>query len=416
MFLLVFVVCFALVSSFVCSLCEAALLSIGNSRVEQLAQRGSRAAQILRRFKRRPDVPIAAILILNTVAMTAGAGIATAQFENSFPEASAGWFILAFTAAILMLGEIVPKTLGVHYADALAVPVTHAVHWLVRGVQPLLVITRAVTTVLRGSKEREQVAVLEEIRLLATAGRSQGKLGALTAGIIERATHLREVRAREVMVSRARVVHLAGNRSIEENLHVVNQSGHSRFPFTPNGDLDRVEGFVLTKELLFHLRERVAPVWQELLIPLLVVPETATLNHVLRAFQRERRHMAMVVDEYGGIQGIVTLEDVLEEIVGEIDDEMDSEEAHLLKQPDGSLACRGIADLRGVFAELGIDATGIDSKTVSGFLAERFGGVPQAGQQLDFGGFRFRVAKASNKRAERVLVQPSPAGASDASA
>jgi CBS domain containing-hemolysin-like protein len=258
--------------------------------------------------------------------------------------------------------------------------------------------------VLRGSKEREQVAVLEEIRLLATAGRSQGKVGALTAGIIERATRLREVRAHEVMVPRARAVYLAGNRSIEENLQVVHQSGHSRFPFTPTGDLDRVEGFVLTKELLFHLRERVAPVWNELLIPLLVVPETATLNHVLRAFQRERRHMAMVVDEYGGIQGIITLEDVLEEIVGEIDDEMDSDETHLTRQTDGSLACRGMADLRAVFTELGIDATGIDSKTVSGFLAERLGGVPKGGQQLEFGGFRFKVAKASNRRAERVVI------------
>jgi len=145
------------------------------------------------------------------------------------------------------------------------------------------------------------------------------------------------------------------------------------------------------------------------------VPETATLNHVLRAFQRERRHMAMVVDEYGGIQGIITLEDLLEEIVGEIDDEMDSEEAHLMKAarrlarvPRQSPTCAACSP-NWASTRPASTARPCRASSPSGL-----GGVPQAGQQLDFGGFRFRGAKASNKRAERVVIAkaapPEPVG------
>ncbi len=407
MLLFVVAVTVALVVSFLCSLCEAVLLSLSNPRVERLAQTGSSAGLILRRFRHQPDIPISAILVLNTVAHTAGAAVAGAQLEEALPHLSPVWFVIAFTIGVLLLTEIVPKTLGVGHADALAVPVTHVVHWLVWLVWPVLLVTQRLTALLR-RRSANQTAFLEEIRLLATAGRSQGKVGTLTAGIIEGATRLRDLRARDVMVTRTRVAYLAGNRPIEENLSVVRRSGHSRFPFTPTGDLDQAEGIVLSKELLFHLRTRPAPDWSELLVPLLVVPETAALNHVLRQFQKEKRHMAMVVDEYGGIQGIVTLEDVLEEIVGEIEDELDEDVTHLLERPDGSLLCRGIAEVRPVFRQLGIDDSEVDSKTLSGFLAERLGGVPEAGQDLVYAGHRFTVTKANNKRAERIRIEKLP--------
>jgi len=137
-----------------------------------------------------------------------------------------------------------------------------------------------------------------------------------------------------------------------------------------------------------------------------VFPETATLNHVLRRFQREKRHMAIVVDEYGSTHGIITLEDVLEEIVGEIEDELDTEETLIVDRPDGSLLCRGFADVETVFARLGIAGVETESKTLSGFLAERLGSVPTAGSEVDCEGFRFEVTKANNRRAERIRVTP----------
>ncbi len=418
MLLFVLAVSVSLLSSFVCSISEATLLSVSQGRIEALAKGGSRAGQLLRRFRQHPDRPIAAILVLNTVANSGGAAIASDQFLHAFP----GWPLWAFAAAfvvtVLALTEIVPKTIGVRHANSLAVPVTLVVHWLCILLWPVLLLTTRLSRMFSRHAVVHTTS-LEEIRLLTTAGHSQGAFGAITAELIENVTRLRDTKARDAMVPRDRVAFLSGTESTEENLQRVHRSGHSRLPYTPTGELDQVSGVILSKELLFSLRENVEPDWQELQIPLLIVPETATLNHVLRRFQREKRHMGIVVDEYGSTQGIITLEDVLEEIVGEIEDELDTEETLMVERPDGSLLCRGLAECDRVFAKLGLTHVETSSKTLSGFLAERLGRVPNAGSHVDVGDFRFVVTKANNRRAERIRVEhsssePAPAADGDA--
>lgn len=408
MLLFVVAVTLSLLFSFVCSLSEATLLSVSPARVEQLAQKGSRAGLLLRRFRREPDRPIAAILVLNTIANSGGAAIATDQFVHAFPGADPLWFAAAFVVTVLTFTEIVPKTIGVVHANALALPVVHIVQTMVLTLGPLLSLTRLLSRLFARTGQHG-VTSLDDIRVLATLGLNQGSFGPITAELIQNATRLRDTKARDVMVARDRIAYLSGNSSTEANLQRLRGSGHSRFPFTPDGDLDHVQGVVLTKELLFTLREQTEPDWQQLLIPVLILPETATLNHVLRRFQQEKRHLAIVVDEYGSTRGLLTLEDVLEEIVGEIEDESDRVESHVLERPDGTLLCRGIAETEGVFARLGLQDVESDSRTLSGFLAERLGHVPTAGSHVDVGRFRFVVAKANNRRAERIRIEPRPA-------
>ncbi len=404
MLLFAVAVALSLLFSFVCSLSEAALLSISNTRIEALAQAGSRAGILLRRFRVEPDRPISAILVLNTFANSGGAAIATDQFAHAFPGAEPYWFAAAFVVTVLTLTEIVPKTIGVMHANLLAVPVAHVVHCMMVGLAPMLFCTRQLSRLfIRGAKAH--ATSLDDIRVLTTIGMSQGAFGQVTANLIHNATRLRETKARDVMVARDRVAYLAGNVTTEENLLRLQRSGHSRLPFTSDGELDHVEGVIMVKELLLSLRERPEPNWRDLLIPLLVVPEAATLNHVLRRFQKEKRHLAIVVDEYGSTRGIITLEDVLEEIVGEIQDESDTDEANILRRTDGSLLCRGIAETALVFARLQVEPPETSSKTLSGFLAEQLGHVPTAGSAFEFGGFRFVVTKANNRRAERVHIQ-----------
>jgi CBS domain containing-hemolysin-like protein len=413
--MLVFVVAVAvsLVFSFVCSLCEAAVLSVSHARIERLAQAGSRAGLLLRRFRQEPDRPIAAILVLNTVANSGGAAIATAEFENAFPGASPALFAAAFVVTVLAFTEIVPKTIGVHYANAVAVPVAYIVQTMAIALAPVLTVTRAISRLFT-RKSAGQATSLEDIRVLTTVGMSQGAFGSITADLIHNATRLRETKARDVMVARDRIAYLSGKASTEENLLRLQRSGHSRLPFAPDGELDHVIGVVLAKELLLALRERTDPDWQELMVPLLVVPETATLNHVLRRFQKAKRHLAIVVDEYGSTRGLITLEDVLEEIVGEIEDEGDTEDASMVQKADGSWLCRGTAELAVACERAGVAAPETQSVTLSGFLAEQLGHVPTAGDVVDHGGFRFLVTKANNRRAERVLIARLPAAPDDA--
>jgi putative hemolysin len=407
MLLLVLAVSLSLLFSFVCSLSEATLLSIGPARVEYLAQTGGRGGQLLRRFRNQPDRPIAAILVINTIANSGGAAIATDQWVQTFPDISPAWFAAFFVVTVLAITEIVPKTIGVVHANTLAIPVSYMVHVMVIGVWPALIVTRWLARLCTGKREIPTTS-LEEIRVLTAAGHTQGAFGAITAELIQNATRLRDLKASDVMVPRDRIAFLSGSVPTEVNLARVRRTGHSRFPYTPTGELDQVRGVILTKELLFSLRERAEPDWEALLVPLLVVPEGATLNHVLRRFQRSKRHMAIVVDEYGSTQGIVTLEDVLEEIVGEIEDEFDTDETQVLERPDGSLLCRGVADLDAVLERFGLDDVETESKTLSGFLAERLGTVPTAGDFVDVGDYRFEVTKANNRRAERVRIARKP--------
>ena len=313
MLLLALVVLWSLFVSFMCSVSEAVVLdryARADPGVGALAWR----ADILREFKREIDRPIVAIVSFNTVAHTAGASVCGALYASSFGEHTLWMFSAAFTASVLIFSEIVPKTIGVSYAASLAVPVAYAVRALVVGLRPVLWLTGSFARLLRGGAA-SPVTSLEEIKLLVSLGRTEGALAGRVADMMEGAAALKELSAYDVMVPRARVVYLSGERDLEQNLQVVRESGHSRFPFTADGNPDRFEGMVLVKDLMFKLRETPEdPDWKTLATPLLVIPASARLERVLRTFQEQRRHLALVVDEYGGTQGIITLEDVLEEI------------------------------------------------------------------------------------------------------
>ena len=138
--------------------------------------------------------------------------------------------------------------------------------------------------------------------------------------------------------------------------------------------------------------------------PMIVIPSTTPLERLLRTFQEERRHLAIVVDEYGGTQGLVTLEDVLEEIVGEIEDESDRVDPSIVRRGKDVVVCRGLAETRKVFELLGIEDQ-TESVTMAGFVAELVGRVPQAGDSVERGGFRYTVIRASARRAERIEVR-----------
>lgn len=397
----------ALTFSFLCSIFESVLLSVSRGHVQALANSGSKAGAILERWKRTDiEVPIAAILILNTIAHTVGATVAGSSYEKVFDPGTIGIFSAVFTLAVLLLTEIIPKTLGVAFANRLAAPVTQAVRVLVFLLSPILKITTWISRRLTG-EHKKPVTSVEEIRLLAAIGSREGDVGPRFAAFIDGIASLRELTVHDVMVPRVSIEYLDGTKTLGENLTTVLESGHSRFPFTPTGDLDDVKGVILAKELLLterHLADEDEVDYDPILQPLVVVPESKSLDEVLRTFQHERKHLAVVVDEYGGTQGVVTLEDVLEEIVGEIEDETDRVEALIVKGKDGTLLCRGHAETRKLFKVLGIEEKP-EFVTVGGLVADLMGHVPRAGEVATWGGHEFTVTKASNRRADQVKVR-----------
>lgn len=396
----------ALVVSFLCSIFESVLLSISPGQIEALARAGKRSGRLLKGFKRRIDLPIAAILIVNTIAHTIGATVAGASYEDVFSEQTLWLFSVVFTAVVLLLTEIIPKTLGVTYRTTLATPVAYSIHWLTLVLRPLVVLTGLISRALRGAKE-DPVTSVEEIRLLAALGRNEGIVGPRTAGIIDGATRLSQLRAADVIVPRQRVKFLSGDQSLGDVLEEIRNSGHSRFPFSATGQLDDVSNVILAKDLLLQLQEHPGrrPDWNSLLRETLVIPASKPLNSLLRAFKEERRHMAIVVDEYGGTEGIVTLEDILEELVGDIIDESDQPMEELWPQMDGAVHALATIEIRSLCRHLGAEWT-IDENVTSlgGLVTVLLGRIPVEGDTVKWNGYQMEVRKATEKRAEIIRV------------
>ena len=397
----------ALIVSFLCSIFESVLLSINYAQVESLIQQDKRTGKLLKEFKHRIDMPIAAILITNTIAHTVGTAVAGATYEDAFNSETLWIFTVVFTTAVLLLTEIIPKTLGVTHARRLATPVAYGIHALAMILRPLVLLSGGISRWLRGGKDAPVTSV-EEIRLLAALGRTEGVVGAQTAGIIVGASRLQSLHASDVMLPRKQVVYLSTILSRQRALKIMKKSGHSRFPFSATDQLDQVSGVVMAKELLLQLQENSDETidWSRLVHEPIVVPESAPLNELLRTFKEARRHMAIVVDEYGDIQGIVTFEDVLEEIVGDIIDESDEPKEELWSQDDGSVHALATIELRSLCQQLGINMPPETKVSrLGGLISELLGRVPVAGDTVEWNGCSLEVLSASRFSAELVSIK-----------
>ena len=396
-----------LVVSFLCSIFESVLLSLTRPQIEVLAHRNQRAGRLLSRFKENMDVPIAAILILNTAAHTVGAAVAGASYSNVFNVGTLWLFTIVFTIAVLLFTEIIPKTLGVTYAKKLAAPVAYGIRWLTLALHPLVVVSEKISRPLRGDVTTP-VTTSEEIRLLATLGRSKGVVGADTAGMIVGATQLKHLQAHDVMLPREDVHFLSADMDRVEAMEVLRRTGHSRFPFSPSGDLKDVAGVVFAKDLLYWLLQYddAKVDWDALLREALVVPPTVPLLQMLRTYQNARRHLAIIVDEYGSVVGIATLEDVLEEIVGEIYDESDLPAHDFDEMDDGALIVRARVDLRKLSARLDISwDPEIEPSTIGGLVTEQLERIPVRGDAISWQGHRIEVLRADQRHAKLLSIR-----------
>jgi magnesium and cobalt transporter len=252
---------------------------------------------------------------------------------------------------------------------------------------------------------------LEEFTRLIRFGRNQGLYDREAHRMLQGVLDVSEKQVREVMIPRPHMVVLERDAEVDELLQVIVDSGHSRFPVIGE-DRDEVLGILLAKDLLQYYGSDEAKdlTIKKLLRPATVIPESKRLNALLKEFRASHNHMAIVVDEYGGVAGLLTIEDVLEEIVGEIDDEHDHEEAEFIR-PDGDRngkPCFAVRALTRVedfneYFECQLDDEEYD--TIGGLVLHELGRLPRRGEKVDFGGFVFAVIKADERRIDTLQVQ-----------
>jgi len=408
MLLFVTAVSVVLIVSFLCSIFESVLLSLTRPQIEVMIDGGKkRAGNMLAKFKENMDVPIAAILILNTAAHTIGASVAGASYSNVFDASTLWLFSILFTLAVLLFTEIIPKTLGVTHATRLAAPVAHGINWLSRLLWPLVAISERMSRSIRGDVEMP-VTSSEEIRLLALLGRSEGAVGSGTAGMIVGATQLSKLQAHDVMLPREDIYHLSASMDREATLSLLRKSGHSRFPFSTTGNLDDIKGVVLAKELLEWLlvNDDKKIDWESLTHEALIVPDSVSLPQLLRTYQESHRHLAIVVDEYGTVEGLATLEDVIEEVVGDIRDESDSPKDDIRTRADGTLLVRATVDLRQISSKLNIAwQPESEVSTIGGLVTETLERIPGVGDSIAWKDYRIEVIRADRRRARWLSIR-----------
>ena len=325
MTLLLVYMALALGVSFLCSIMEAVLLSVSPSFVARQEQEGHPLGVRLRKFKDNVDQPLAAILSLNTIAHTVGAAGAGAQAAAVFGDAYIGVISAILTFLILVVSEIIPKTLGAAYWRQLTPWVVRALGVTIWSMYPLVKLADTLTRWLTKGKEKTKVH-RDEFIALAELGSKEGVFHKYESRILNNLFCFRDVRTRDIMTPRTVLFALSENLAVDETLSLHAQLPFSRIPVYGE-NLDKITGFVLKSEILQGGQDNGATLLSEIQRPLVVVPDGLPLHKLFERLMDEKAHMALVVDEYGGTQGVVTMEDFIETLLGmEIVDEIDTVE------------------------------------------------------------------------------------------
>jgi magnesium and cobalt exporter, CNNM family len=322
--LLIGIVGLTLAVSFFCSICEAALYAVSHAHIEKLASSGHRAGLRLQRLRRDVDQPIAAILTLNTVANTVGATLAGSLAAALFDSLGVGIFSALFTLGILYISEIIPKTLGVIYADRLAPRLAGPIEILIVVLWPFVQSCRFLTRLFPRAPGTAGASE-EDLLALARLGLRVGAIRPDEARWMQNALNLDRFKVGDILTPRTVVFSVPKEMTIADAAQAAIGWRQSRVPVTDEGDLDEIAGVVLRTEILDAAAAgRGAQTLAQVMRPPIFVPEAMKVSDLLTKFLREKQHLFIVADEYGGTAGIVTLEDSVETLLGaEIIDESD---------------------------------------------------------------------------------------------
>jgi CBS domain containing-hemolysin-like protein len=395
----------ALFVSFLCSVLEAALLSLSPTQVANLSSRRPKLGAVWQNFKTHIDRPIAVILTINTAAHTIGATIAGAQFELLFGDQGIFIFSLVFTYFMPQFTEILPKTIGVRFNSQLAPVIAYPLVFLMRLLKPLISVIHFINKPFEPKRSSSQSpATLEEISALAGLARLSNLINPQQERIIQGTFRLSEKRAHQVMIPVEQVTFLSASQSLPEAIITAHLDPHTRFPICEQDDHDRVLGYVNFKEIIYHARTNPADYSLHGIIrPAHFVSPDESAAELLKVFVERHEHIAIVRGKDGKTLGLVTLEDVIEELVGELEDEFDRLPRLFHQLSGGTWMVGGGVPVEELAGKLCIslpDARG----TTSAWLIQRFGRVPKPNEIYQIDGTEFMIRRTRRGKIFEVSV------------
>ena len=405
---------------------ELALISARRSRIQQLAATGNLRAQRVSLLQENPERFLAVVQIgvtfVGTLASAVGGAAAVRALSPMMREIPIPWLrpaaeatalalvVLSITDVTLILGELSPKSLALRHAESLALWMAGPIHRLATLTAPLVrILTASNRLVLRllgerGAAERTFVSE-EEVKQMLHEGRAQGVFDKTEEELIHSVFEFTEASVKEVMIPRPRIQAIDVEMPVEQVLAYIIEAGKSRYPVYRNS-LDEVLGILYDKDLFRLLVEKKPIQLTEILRPSFFAPETAQVSHLLKEMQKRRMPIALVVDEYGGVEGLVTIEDVIEEIVGEIQDETDREHRPVQRLRDGSYlvdASMSIHDLADQY-QLPFPESS-EYETLAGFVLSQLQQIPHGGEIVTYQDWRLTIVDMDGRRIARVKVE-----------
>ena len=392
---------------------ETALIAASRSRIHHLAQRGNRRARLLESLIVRRERLIGAILLGNNVVNILASALATSMLIGVFGDAGVVYATIVMTALIFVFAEVLPKTAAIRDSDRIALKVSPVLRLLVAVLAPAVktveVVVGAMLRLIVGSESGKRVVpVADELRGLFDLYASEGGVRKHYRDMLRSILDLSEVEVGEIMTHRKAMLSVSADLPVSEAVAAVLDSPYTRVPVWRDNP-DNIVGVLHAKSMLRVIRDRdkiesldlaalaVAP-W--------FVPETTSLADQLTAFRSRQEHFALVVDEYGTLQGLVTLEDILEEIVGDITDEYDRPAVGVRQQTDGSYLVDGSVTIRDLNRALDRRLPDEEAVTIAGLVIYEAERIPEVGETFDLHGFRFEVLERDESRLTSLRMTP----------
>lgn len=419
------------------SACEVAVLSSRKSRMRALADEGERRASLVLGFQENAERFLATIHIGIVFSLILASGLGAifgsqhlvpslSEFSISWIRDSSGWLSLSIIVVsigflVVVFGELMPKSLALRYAETIALHVAPSILVFQTAFRyPAMALAASTKLLLAPFNTLEAPAEPgiseEEFKLILEEGTRRGVIDKTEQELIGSIFEFTDTTAKEVMIPRPDVVALSMDMSRERIIKTVLEEGYSRMPVY-RGTIDNIIGVVYTKDLLGLMEYRDLIILQDVIRPAYFVPETKKISQLMRELQQRKIHIAIVIDEFGGTSGIITMEDILEEIVGEIHDEYDEDLKDVEQAADGTYLINARMAVKEFNERFGADIPPAeDYETIGGLLQKLTGRIPEIGEEITHDNLTFTVIKKSQRRIRQVKLRRKDPDTRDAAA
>ena len=392
---------------------ETALTAASRPLMHQMEAKGNRRAGVVNRLRADQDHMIGTILLGNNLVNILASALATSVLISLFGETGVIYATIAMTLLVLIFGEILPKTYAFRNADRMALAIAPTFLWLVRVLGPVMsaiqYLTRGVQRMfgVKFDDSRNWSSTMEELRGAIELHRGRGAIARHERAMLHSILDLADVDVEMVMQHRREIFMIDASLPTSQIVEEALVSPFTRIPLwrdTPDNIIGVMHAKAMLREVHAHTGDMDALDIDNIATPPWFIPESTTLLDQLNAFRRRREHFALVVDEYGALMGVVTLEDILEEIVGDISDEHDVVPIGVRPQPDGSYLVSGSVTVRDLNRRFGWDLPDQDVATLAGLVIHEAKLIPNTGQMFHFHGFRFEIVRRQRNRITSIRL------------